>query len=158
METDGGCKVLKLHDDGDMTVRCGSTRFVLTTEGEVFRELDGGSSMLIHVMEHEVVGSGRVIDAARARATPCKAFEFEGETYAWSPGVLGLMSSKKNPEQIRQYCALGMESAGAGAAKRFKEIKSAVGEAHKEWEAEGGDLKRWWEKTGEKLTGKGIEL
>lgn len=158
MEMDGGCKVLKVHDDGDMTIQCGGKRFILTTEGEAFRELDGDSFMLIHIMEHEAVGSGRVIDAARARATPCKAFEFEGETYAWSPGVLGLMSSKKNPEQIRQFCALGMEPAGAGTAERFKEIKSAMGEAHKEWEAKGGGLKKWWEKAGEKLSEKGIEL
>ncbi len=114
--------------------------------------------LTIHVLEHQAVGHGLVINPARAKATGCKCFEFEGEEYCWSPGVLGLMSSKKNPEQIAEYCVLGKEPDGAGARKRFTELKAAIGEAHKEWEEEGGDLKKWWEKTGEKLAEKGIEL
>ena len=113
---------------------------------------------VLHSLEHEATGSGRVIDATRARATPCKCFTFEGEEYCWSPGVLGLMSSKKNPEQIAQYCVAGKEVAGAGAARRFAELKATIGEAHQEWQKEGGDLKKWWQKVGEKLEEKGIEL
>lgn len=123
-----------------------------------FKEDTGTAILILHSLEHQATGAGRVIDAARAKTTPCKCFGFEDEEYCWSSGVLGLMSSKKNPEQIAQYCVLGKEPAGAGAAKRFKELKSAIGEAHKEWEAEGGDLKKWWGKVGEKMEEKGIEL
>jgi len=123
-----------------------------------FKEDTSTAILLLHSLEHEATGAGRVIDPARAKATPCTCFGFEGEEYCWSPGILGLMSSKKNPEQIANYCVMGKEKGGAGASKRFTELKSAIGEAHKEWEAEGGDLKKWWEKTGEKLAEKGIEL
>ena len=115
-------------------------------------------ALILHVMEHEATGRGRVIDAAKAKATPCTCFGYEGEEYCWSPGILGLMSSKKNPEQRANYCVLGKERGGAGAAKRFGEIKSAVTEAHKEWEKRGGNLKEWWEEVGEKMEEKGIEL
>ena len=114
--------------------------------------------LLVHTLEHEATGHGRVIDAARARATPCKCFGYEDEEYCWSPGVLGLMSSKKNPEQVTEFCTLGKESAGVGVKGRFREIKSAIGEAHEEWEAKGGGLPGWWESVAEKLSEKGVEL
>jgi len=116
------------------------------------------AGLVVHVLEHEATGQGRVINPARARATPCKCFEFEGEKYAWSPGVLGLISSKKNPEQYKEFCALGCEPAGAGAAKRFREIKGAIGAAHREWQEKGDGLPDWWRQVGIKLQEKGIEL
>ena len=88
------------------------------TAEEIIDRIYGIPDLAIHIAEHEATGSGRVVDAALARATPCKGFSFEDETYAWSPGVLGLMSSKKNPEQIREFCEKGIEPAGAGAQKR----------------------------------------
>lgn len=33
------CKVLKRHDDGDLTLECDGQRYVTTTEGEVFKEV-----------------------------------------------------------------------------------------------------------------------
>jgi len=114
--------------------------------------------LLLHTLEHEARGSGRVIDVARAKSTPCKCFRFEEEEYCWSPGILGLMSSKKNPQQIASYCVVGKEPAGEGAKKRFKEIKGAIGEAHKVWKAKGGGLPEWWEEVGAKLEEKGLEL
>lgn len=123
-----------------------------------FEEDTGTAILILHSLEHQATGAGRVIDAAKAKATPCTCFGFEGEEYCWSPGVLGLMSSKKNPEQIAQYCEMGKERGGAGAATRFGELKSAIDEAHKEWEKEGGDLKKWWGKVSEKMEEKGIEI
>jgi hypothetical protein len=114
--------------------------------------------LAFHVAEHEVMGGGIVVDEARARATPCKGFEFEGETYAWSPGIVGLISSKKNPEQLREFCALGIIPAGAGAQERFRKLKGAIGEAHAEWKKKGEGLKGWWETVGKTLREKGIEL
>lgn len=32
------CQVLKRHDDGDMTLQCPDGRYVLTTEGETFKQ------------------------------------------------------------------------------------------------------------------------
>lgn len=114
--------------------------------------------LLLDTLEHEATGHGRVIDAERARATPCKCFQFEGETYAWSPGVLGLISSKKNPEQLREFCALGCLKASPGTQKRFKQLKGAIGEAHEEWKRKGGDLAGWWDSVASALERHQIEL
>jgi len=116
------------------------------------------NELLLHIMEHEVTGSGRVIDAEKARSTPCKCFTYDSETYAWSSGVLGLISSKKNPEQYAEFCALGCIPAGEGVRKRFEQIKQAVGEAHEEWQKTGGGLPEWWESVGESLEKHGVEL
>lgn len=35
----GRCEILKTHDDGDVTAKCGDTKYVMTTEGEVFEEV-----------------------------------------------------------------------------------------------------------------------
>lgn len=113
--------------------------------------------VIIHIMEHQAVGGGRVIDAERARATPCKCFEHESETYAWSPGVLGLISSKKNPEQMTEFCSVCLP-AQPGVQERFAEMKEAIGEAHKRWEEKGGGLPSWWEEVGKSLAKRGIEL
>lgn len=124
-----------------------------------FAEDTGTAILILHSLEHQATGAGRVIDAAKAKATPCKCFSYDTDKVAcWSEGVLGLMTSEKNPEQIAQFCAMGKIPAGDGAKQRFKQVREAITEAHKEWEAEGGDLKKWWEKTGEKLEEKGIEL
>lgn len=37
----GECEILKIHDDGDLTIKCRGKRFVVTTEGEVFKEIKG---------------------------------------------------------------------------------------------------------------------
>lgn len=124
-----------------------------------FEEDTGTAILILHSLEHQATGAGRVIDAAKAKATPCKCFSYDTDKVAcWSEGVLGLMTSEKNPEQIAQFCAMGKIPAGDGAKQRFKQVREAITEAHKEWEAEGGDLKKWWEKTGEKLEEKGIEI
>jgi hypothetical protein len=48
--------------------------------------------------------------------------------------------------------------AGAGAAERFSKLKTAIGEAHKEWQEKGEGLKGWWSKVGEKIGERGIIL
>lgn len=131
---------------------------VAKTVDEVMDQVYGPRDLGLHIAEHEAMGGGRVINAELARATPCKGFTFESETYAWSPGVLGLMSSKKNPEQVREFCTKGMEEAGAGTQKRFGKLKSAIGEAHQEWKEKGEGLPGWWTAVGQKLAEKKIEL
>ncbi len=34
----GQCGVLKIHDDGDLTVLCGGKKYMVTPEGEIFAE------------------------------------------------------------------------------------------------------------------------
>ena len=35
----GKCEILHIHDDGDLTIKCGGKKYVVTTEGEVFEEV-----------------------------------------------------------------------------------------------------------------------
>lgn len=34
----GKCEILHVHDDGDLTIKCRGKKFVVTMEGEVFKE------------------------------------------------------------------------------------------------------------------------
>jgi hypothetical protein len=125
-------------------------RSQITREKEA--EVNKNKEILLDVLEHQAVGGGRVIDADRAASTPCKGFTTdEGKTYAWSPGILGLMSSERNPEQIRQYCALGIVPDGSGVKQRFEKVQTAIEEAHKEWERKGGGLPGWWSEVAKAL-------
>lgn len=121
-------------------------------------EANQNKQILLDVLEHQVLGSGRVINAARAMATPCKCFTYDTGEMCWSPGVLGLMSSKKNPEQIAKFCAVGKEPAGEGAKQRFEKVKGAIEEAHREWEKRGEGLSGWWSEVAKSLEKHGIEL
>ena len=37
----GSCEAVKGHDDGDLTVECEDTLYIITTDGRVFREVGG---------------------------------------------------------------------------------------------------------------------
>jgi hypothetical protein len=128
------------------------------TADEVVERLQGVPELGLHIAEHEATGSARVIDKAKAENPdiPCKCFGFEQEQYCWKPGYLGLISSKKNPEQMAT-CVVRVP-ASPGAQKRFAELKGALSEAHEEFEKEGGGLPAWWAKTGEALERHKIEL
>ena len=128
------------------------------TTVEKTREAEKNKEILLDVLEHQVLGSGRVINAARAMATPCKCFTYDTGEMCWSPGVLGLMSSKKNPEQIAQFCAIGKTPASEGVKERFEKVKGAIESAHSQWQKEGGDLQNWWHKVAESLEKREIEL
>lgn len=114
--------------------------------------------MVLYVMEHEATGSARVTDPVTFAdlEVPCRCFEYKGEEYCWKKGAIGLISPKRNPEQIAK-CKIRVP-AGEGVARRFARVKSAIGEAHKEWQEEKGGLKEWWEKTGEHLEKAGISI
>jgi hypothetical protein len=125
---------------------------------EVIERLQEVPDLAFHIAEHEATGNARIVDPAKAQNPdiPCKCFSFEGEEYCWKAGMLGLISSKKNPEQMA-LCKIKVP-AGAGAAERFSKLKKAIGKAHEEWEKEEGDLKKWWQKAGEHLEKAGISL
>lgn len=127
-------------------------RTVIRMQNALLREL------LTDILEHEATGQGRVIDPAKARATPCTCFTYDTTHYAWSPGVLGLISEKRNPEQFREFCALGCIPGGEGVQKRFEQIKGAITEAHKRWEKRDAGLPEWWEEVAKSLEAHHVEL
>ena len=116
------------------------------------------SEMVLHSMEHEATGSARVVNPVTFAdlEVPCRCFEYEGEEYCWKKGAIGLISPQRNPEQIAK-CKIRVP-AEEGVARRFHQVKEAIGTAHKEWEEEGGDLKKWWTKTGEHLEKAGVSI
>ncbi|MBA7566965.1 hypothetical protein ES708_08665 [subsurface metagenome] len=126
-------------------------------EAEV-EEADTNKGLLLDILEHESTGAGLVLNPARAEATGCKCFAYDSQEYCWSPGVLGLISSKKNPEQIARFCAVGKTPAGEGVKERFGKIKGAVEEAHREWLKKGEGLPAWWDEVAKSLKKHGVEL
>jgi len=115
-------------------------------------------ALTIHILEHEATGAARLINPVKAKDpnVPCKCFGFEDETYCWKPGYLGLISSKRNPEQMTD-CRIKLPS-GAGVAERFKKVKGVISEAQKRWEKKGGTLPEWWEEVAKSLEDHKIEL
>lgn len=95
-EDSSKCKVLKQHDDGDITIQCGGSKFVLTTEGEVYRELDGGISLLVHALPEAEGLGGIVVNPDIAGKTPCTCYD----NICFSKGIIGALS----PSEREAYC------------------------------------------------------
>jgi hypothetical protein len=53
----GKCEVLKTHDDGDLTIRCGGKMFVVTTEGEVFKKVKARPENWDKIVQELVTGA-----------------------------------------------------------------------------------------------------
>ena len=128
------------------------------TADEVLARVYGVPELALHIAEHEATGHGIVVDRALAERTPCKCFTYDTDEYAWSPGVVGLISERKTPEDFSKFCAVGKEPASPGAAERFTKLKGAISEAHEEWEKKGEGLAGWWAQVGKTLAEKGIAL
>lgn len=116
---------------------------------------------LMHFAEHEIGGHGLVVNEARAQATPCHCFEYDRRTYCFSQGVIGLMSSRENPEQISSYCRAGqvMEE-NPGMVQRFRTFAEAAEEAHKEIEhiPRGERLMPWLGAMSRALATRGVQV
>ncbi len=120
-----------------------------------------GRGMLLHFTEHAIEGAGLVVNEARARATPCRVFTYKGREYAFSPGVIGLISGEKNPEQMVEYCKVGKTyEVKPGIKERFETFASAAEEAHKKIEEipKGERLVPWLSAMGEELEQRGVEV
>lgn len=128
------------------------------TADEVMERVYGVPELAFHVAEHVTTGHGIVTDRTLAERTPCKCFSYDTDEYAWSPGVVGLISKRKTPEDFEAFCKVGKEPASPGAAERFTKLRGAISEAHEEWEKQGEGLPAWWEQVGKTLSEKGIEL
>lgn len=121
----------------------------------------GGRGMLIHFCEHAVEGSGLVINEAKARATPCNCFTYKDREYCFSPGIIGMISSRENPDQIAEYCELGKSyEVKSGIKKRFESFAAAAEEAHKKIEGipKGEKLVPWLTEMAGELEKRGIEV
>lgn len=67
----GKCDIVHVHDDGDLTIKCGGKKYVVTTEGEVFKKVKirsvvvGNTSIVVEGdpenFEVKVLELGRVI-------------------------------------------------------------------------------------------------
>lgn len=120
-----------------------------------------GRGMLLHFCEHAVEGSGLVVNEARARATPCNCFTYEGREYCFSKGIIGMMSSTENPEQIAEYCKVGKTyEVKPGIKERFEKFASAAEVAHEKIEEvpKGERLVPWLSAMGEELEKRGVEV
>ncbi len=120
-----------------------------------------GRGMLLHFTEHAIEGAGLVVNEARARATPCNCFTYKGREYCFSKGVIGMMSSEENPEQIAEYCKVGKAyEVKPGIKERFETFASAAEAAHKGIEEipKGERLVPWLSAMGEELEKRGIEV
>ena len=120
-----------------------------------------GRGLLLQFTEHEIEGAGLVVNEARARASPCNCFTYKGREYCFSPGVIGMMSSKENPEQIAEYCKVGKTyEVKPGIKERFESFAGAAEEAHKEIEEipKGERLAPWLEAMGKELEKRGVAV
>ena len=120
-----------------------------------------GRGMLLHFTEHAIEGSGLVVNEAKARATPCNCFTYNGREYCFSKGIIGMMSSAENPEQIAEYCKVGKTyEVRPGIKERFESFAGAAEEAHEKIEGipKGERLVPWLTAMGEELEKRGIEV
>lgn len=117
--------------------------------------------LLIHFTEHAIEGQGLVVNEARARATPCNCFSYKGREYCFSPGIIGLISGEKNPEQMEAYCKVGKTyEVKPGIRERFETFASAAEEAHEKIEEipKGERLVPWLTAMGAELEKRGVEV
>lgn len=120
-----------------------------------------GRGMLLHFTEHAIEDGGLVVNEARAKATPCNCFTYKERDYCFSPGVIGMMSSKENPEQVTEFCKVGKTyEVKPGIKQRFEEFSEAAEEAHKKIESipKGERLSPWLSAMGKELEKRGIEV
>jgi len=119
-----------------------------------------GRGLLLHFTEHAIEGAGLVVNEARARATPCNCFTYKGREFCFSKGVIGMISSEENPEQIAEYCKVGKTyEVKPGIKERFETFSSAAEAAHGKIEEipKGERLVPWLSAMGEELEKRGIE-
>jgi len=128
---------------------------------KVLEEVAVEKGLLLHFTEHGLVGSGLVIDEARARSTPCNCFTYGGREYCFSPGIIGMISSKENPEQLAEYCKVGKTyEVKPGARERFEKFAEAAEAAHRKIEhiPQGERLVPWLREMGAELEKRGIKI
>ena len=120
-----------------------------------------GRGLLLHFTEHEIEGAGLVVNEARARATPCNCFTYNAREYCFSKGIIGMMSSEENPEQIAEFCAVGKSyEVKPGIKERFERFAGAAEAAHKKIEGipKGERLVPWFGAMSEELEKRGVEV
>ncbi|GAJ24315.1 unnamed protein product, partial [marine sediment metagenome] len=85
----------------------------------------------------------------------------KGREYCFSKGIIGMMSSTENPEQIEAYCKLGKTyEVKPGIKERFEVFASAAEAAKGKIESipKGERLAPWLSAVGEELEKWGVEV
>lgn len=143
-----GCEIIKRHDDGDLTVQCGTAKFVLTSEGEVFREMD----LVLHsVPEAEGLG-GIVVNPEIASQGPCTCYD----NICFHKGIIGALSSAERAT----YCKEVVEGTSPGMKRRLVKWREAkeVCKAKAEGLPKGEKLQTYISCMGIELGKRGIEV
>jgi len=86
----------------------------------------------MHLAVNELSSPGIVWDPEKAKNTPCQKFTYDGYTYAWSPGIIGLISEKENPEQLEKYCP-GDPEIPPALERRWQTFTAAAKEASRRY-------------------------
>ena len=58
----GNCEIIKIHDDGDLTVNCNGVKHVVTKEGDIFRHVNSYSLLNFKLCNLVVPMLGRKAD------------------------------------------------------------------------------------------------
>ncbi len=113
--------------------------------------------LLAHFTEHAMTGHALVVDAARAKTSPCRCFSYKGRDYCFTPGAIGMLTT----EQQTELCQAGKNfNVGAGLKTRFEKFAEAAEEAHKSIEAvpKGERLEPWLRSMSRELSARGVTV
>lgn len=127
-------------------------------EGAVVSVLDmDGHGLLLHFTEHEILGSARVLDEARAKANPCHCFAYDGRDYCFAKGAIGMLSQEQQADVCRLPKVFEVKP---GMKKRFENFSEAAKAAHKEVETvpKGERLEPWLHAMSGELGKRGIQV
>jgi len=145
----GKCEIIKIHDDGDRTIRCGEMEYIQTADGKLFEEISDEETdiLMLHLIEHELVGRARIVDPAKVKKSICNCFTYKGKDYCFAKGAIGMLTGAQSDE----YCEAGKTyKVKSGMRKRFETFRQCA-EAAREKVKELSEAERiepWFEEIG----------
>lgn len=160
------CEILKVHDDGDLTLKCQGKGYVVTTEGEVFKEVketpDEPDMLAMFLVAHSMPhmdsehSPGIVVYPDVALHSPCKCASINGSELCFSHGIIGAMDE----EQKAMYCQPRMQFESEALTRHFQEFQEAVRAAQARIKdiPKGERLQPWLEAMSDELGKRGIEV
>ena len=130
------CDIVKHHDDGDLTIQCDHTLYVMTSEGQVFQQVGDGAfgavvsdMMLRDVVVGEVLGAGAIpLHGREDRKAPCRGCRIDpskpmeaGNVMATTEDAIGTLSQ----DEVRDWCSELVELPD-GRCERARGIREAA--------------------------------
>lgn len=100
------------------------------------------SDLLLSLAVESTGSPALIINEERAIAAPCKCLKYDEEVFCWTRGAIGLISSKKTPEDLAKYCpeekrmwewAGEMGTNANGMLERFKSFREAAHRAQERY-------------------------